>query len=375
MKITGFSCIRVNIPYLKPFTISGGANTEGEHVIVAIETDEGVVGYGEAAPMVTYSGETQSDSYHAITEYLGKAIAGLNPFDLEKIHAHLDKVLPEHYFAKAAIDIALYDLMGKKLNLPAYRLLGGEFRNRIDIAWVVGMGSLDQMIEEAVHYTGQGFKTIKLKIGNQPLQDIQMIREVRQAIGPDVKIRVDANQGYDVSTAIRTIRRLEPFDIEMVEQPVKKWDITGMAEVTKAVDVPIEADESLFTLHDAINIIKHRAADILNIKVLKPGGLFPSKKIAALCEAEGITCLVGSMVEFGIGNAAGLHFAASTPSVTHACEMVGPSLFAYDIVEEDYSYKAFQGGQIAVPDQPGMGVTLKEEYVQQLHAAKLNFPI
>lgn len=343
---------------------------QGEHVIVALETDEGVVGYGESAPMVTYSGETQSDSYHAIAEYLGKAIAGLNPFDLEKIHYQMDKALPEHNFAKAAIDLALYDLMGKKLKLPAYQLLGGKFRDRIDIAWVVGMGSLEEMIEEAVRFTEQGFRTIKLKIGNQPREDIQMVREVRQAVGPDVKIRVDANQGYDVSTAVRTIRQLEPFDIEMVEQPVKKWDISGMAEVTRSVDVPIEADESLFNLQDAVNIIKHRAADILNIKVLKPGGLLPSKKIAALCEAEGITCLVGSMVEFGIGNAAGLHFAASTPSVKHACEMVGPSLFAYDIVEEDYSYKAFQGGQIAVPNQPGMGVTLKEEYVQQLQAAK-----
>lgn len=373
MKITGFSCIRVNIPYRKPFTISGGSNMEGEHVIVAIDTDDGIVGYGESAPMVTYSGETQSDTYHALTEYLGKEIIGFSPFDFEKIHAHMNKILPEHYFAKAAIDIALYDVIGKKLNLPVYQLLGGKVRDRVDIAWVVGIGTIDQMVEEAVHSVKKGFKTIKLKVGNEPSLDLEIIKEVRQAVGPDVLIRVDANQGYDVSKAIRTIRRMEKYEIEMVEQPVKKWDLLGLARVTEAVDIPIEVDESMFTLHDALNIIKYRAADVINIKILKPGGLFPSKKVAALCEAEGITCLVGSMVEYGIGSAAGLHFAASTPSVQHACEMVGPSLFSYDVLEEDLSFESFENGQMIVPDGPGLGVTLKQEYADQLIASR--FPL
>ncbi len=371
MKITGISSIRVNIPYRKPFTISGGANVEGEHVIIAVETDEGLTGYGESAPMTTYSGETQSDSYYALTEYLGKAVVGLDPFDLEKIHAVMDEALPEHYFAKAAIDIALYDLMGKKLNIPAYQLLGGKVRDKVDIAWVVGIGTIEEMIEEAVHYVDKGFKTIKLKIGNQPQKDIEMVREVRAAVGPDVLIRVDANQGYDVSTAIRTIRKLEKYEIEMVEQPVKKWNLSGMARVTASVDVPIEADETLFTLHDAMNIIKHRAADVLNIKILKPGGLYPSKKVAALCEAEGITCLVGSMVEYGIGSVAGLHFAASTPSVRHACELVGPSLFSRDVLKQDYSFESIIDGQMIVPDGPGLGIDLMSEYSRQLQASRI----
>jgi L-alanine-DL-glutamate epimerase-like enolase superfamily enzyme len=245
-------------------------------------------------------------------------------------------------------------------------MLGGKVRESIDIVGVIGIGSVEEMTEEAIGYANRGIRTIKLKIGNNPKKDIETVREVRKQIGPDVLIRVDANQGYDVSTAIRTIRKLEEYDIELVEQPVKKWDIQGMAKVTAAVDVPIEADESMFILHDAMNIIKHRAADIINIKILKPGGLFASKKVAALCEAEGITCLVGSMVEFGIGSVAGLHFAASTPSVQHACELVGPSLFQFDVICEDYSLDAYENGKLKVPSGPGLGVTLKDKYVQRL---------
>jgi muconate cycloisomerase len=366
MKITGLSCVRVTIPYRKPFVISGGPSIEGEHVLVAVHTDEGITGYGESAPMVSYSGETQSDSYFALVEYLGKAIEGADPFDFEKIHHAMEQVLPEHYFAKSAIDIALFDCIGKKLNISVYQMLGGKVRESIDIVGVIGIGSVEEMTEEAIGYANRGIRTIKLKIGNNPKKDIETVREVRKQIGPDVLIRVDANQGYDVSTAIRTIRKLEEYDIELVEQPVKKWDIQGMAKVTAAVDVPIEADESMFILHDAMNIIKHRAADIINIKILKPGGLFASKKVAALCEAEGITCLVGSMVEFGIGSVAGLHFAASTPSVQHACELVGPSLFQFDVICEDYSLDAYENGKLKVPSGPGLGVTLKDKYVQRL---------
>lgn len=366
MKITGLTCLRVNIPYRKPFVISGGPSAEGEHVLVAVHSDEGIIGYGESAPMVSYSGETQSDTFHALTEYLGKAIEGMDPFDFEQIHSVMNRVLPEHYFAKSAIDIALYDLIGKKLKVPVYQLLGGKVRDRVDIIGVIGIGTIDEMIAEAAEYARKGIKTIKLKVGNNPKQDVEVVREVRGAVGPQILIRVDANQGYDVSTAIRTIRKMEPYDLELVEQPVKKWDLHGMAAVTAAVDVPIEADESMFILQDAMNIIKHRAADIINIKILKPGGLYPSKKVAAICEGAGITCLVGSMVEYGIGSVAGLHFAASTPVVRHACELVGPSLFRYDILQEDYSLNSFVDGQMIVPDGPGLGVTLKEEFANRL---------
>ncbi len=364
MKITKIEAIPVEIPYKKPFVINGGASHVGDHVLTRVHTDEGIIGYGEGAPMVTYSDETQKDILNGVLDYLAPTVTGMDPFDLEEMYKRMDAVLPGHHFAKAAIDLACYDIMGKKTGLPAYRLLGGKVRDRIPLAWVVGIGSIDEMVTEAVSYVSKyGFKTVKLKIGREPRKDLDVVREVRAALGPDVKIRVDANQGYDVATAISTLRKMEQFDLELVEQPVAKWNILGMAQVAEALDVPIEADEAMFGYHDAMTLIRLKACDVINIKIMKPCGLYGSKKVAAVAEAAGVTCLVGSMVEFGPGTAAGLHFAAANSVVAHACEQVGGFLFAGDIVEEDFGLSAVVDGCLPVPEKPGLGVTLKPEYL------------
>lgn len=363
MRITRVEAYTVEIPYKKPFVISGGPSVVGDHVLTRVTTDEGIVGYGEGAPMVSYSDETQKDLLFAITDFLAQAVTGMDPFDLEAIHHRMDAVLPGHHFAKAAIDLALYDVLGKKLGVPAYALLGGKTRDAIPMAWVVGMGTIDEMVADAVHHVQRyGFRTVKLKIGRDPRRDLDMVGEVRRALGPDVKIRVDANQGYDVATAIRVLRQMERHDLELVEQPVSRRNLLGMAEVAAALDVPVEADESMFDHYEAMTLIRLRAADIINIKIMKPGGLYNSKKVASVCEAAGITCLVGSMVEFGIGTAAGLHFAAANRVVAHACEPVGGFLYAGDVVEEDFGLDAVVDGCLPVPQQPGLGVHLRPNY-------------
>jgi L-Ala-D/L-Glu epimerase len=363
MRITRIEAFTADINYIKPFVINGGPSYVGDHVLTRVHTDEGIIGYGEGAPMVSYSDETQKDILNGVLDYLAPAVVGMDPFDLEAIHHRMEQVLPGHHFAKASIDLALYDIMGKKLNVPAYQLLGGKVRDRIPLAWVVGIGSTDEMVEEAVSYVGRyGFETVKLKIGREPAKDLDVVREVRAALGPSVKIRVDANQGYDVATAIKTLRKMEQYDLELVEQPVAKWNILGMAEVAAALDTPIEADESMFGYHDAMTLIKLKACDIINIKIMKPCGLYGSKKVAAVAEAAGLTCLIGSMVEFGPGTAAGLHFAAAHRVVAHACEQVGGFLFAGDVVEEDFGLSAVVGGSLKVPEGPGLGITMKPEY-------------
>lgn len=363
MKITKVEAFTADIPYKKPFVINGGPSHVGEHVLTRVHTDEGIIGYGEGAPMVSYSDETQKDILYGVLDYLAPMVVGMDPFDLEEIHHRMDVVLPGHHFAKASIDLALYDIMGKHLNLPAHALLGGKVRDRIPMAWVVGIGTIAEMVEEAVsHVKTYGFGTVKLKIGREPHKDLDVVREVRAALGPRVKIRVDANQGYDVATAIKTLRKMEQYDLELVEQPVARWNLLGMAEVAAALDTPIEADESMFGLHDAMTLIRLRAADIINIKIMKPCGLYGSKKVAAAAEGAGLTCLVGSMVEFGPGTAAGLHFAAAHRVVAHACEPVGGFLFQGDVVEEDFSLSAVVDGCLPVPQGPGLGVTLKPQY-------------
>ncbi|MGZ6135068.1 MAG: mandelate racemase/muconate lactonizing enzyme family protein [Myxococcaceae bacterium] len=362
MRIAKVSCRPVEIPYKKPFVISGGPSRVGEHVLTKVELEDGTVGYGESAPMPSYSDETQKDSLNAVRDLLAPIVVGLDARDFETLHHRMEAAVPGHHFAKASIDIALYDAVGKALRQPAHMLLGGKVRDRIPIAWVVGIAPLQEMVEEAVAHVRKGFATVKLKIGKEPAKDLELVREVRKAVGPAVKIRVDANQGYDVATAVRVLRKMEQYELELVEQPVPAWNILGMAEVAAAVDVPIEADESMFDHHDAMTLIRLKACDIINIKVLKPGGLYPSKKVAAICEGAGITCLVGSMVEFGPGTAAGLHFAAAHYVVQHACEPVGPLLFQGDVIEEDFGMAAIVDGCLPVPTGPGLGITVKEQY-------------
>lgn len=363
MRITKVEAFAADIPYKKPFVISGGTNYVGNHVLTRLHTDEGIIGYGEGAPAVPYSDETQKDILNGVLDYLATVVVGMDPFDLEEIHHRMEAALPGHHFAKASIDLALYDLMGKKLNLPAYALLGGKVRDRIPMAWAVGLGAIDEMVAEAVEYVRRyGFQTVKLKIGREPRKDMDVVREVRAALGPAVKIRVDANQGYDVATAIKTLRQMERYDLELVEQPVAKWNLLGMAEVTAALDTPIEADESMFGLHDAMTLIRLKACDILNIKIMKPCGLYGSKKVAAAAEGAGLTCLVGSMVEFGPGTAASLHFAAAHRVVAHACEPVGGFLFQDDVVEQDFGLTAVENGCLRVPEEPGLGIAMREGY-------------
>ncbi len=363
MRIAKIEAFTADIPYKKPFVINGGPSYVGDHVLTRITTDDGIVGYGEGAPMVSYSDETQKDILNGVLDYLAPAVAGMDPFDMEELHHRMEAVLPGHHFAKASIDLALWDIMGKKLNLPVYKLLGGEVRDRIPMAWVVGIGTIDEMVSEAVHHVKTyGFGTVKLKIGREPQKDLDVVREVRSALGPSVKIRVDANQGYDGATAIKTLRKMEVYDLELIEQPVPAWNLLGMADVTAALDTPVEADESMFGLHDAMTLIRLKAADILNIKIMKPCGLYGSKKVAAAAEGAGLTCLVGSMVEFGPGTAAGLHFAAAHRVVAHACEPVGGFLYQGDVVEQEFGLSAVVDGCLPVPRGPGLGITMKEEY-------------
>jgi L-alanine-DL-glutamate epimerase-like enolase superfamily enzyme len=217
------------------------------------------------------------------------------------------------------------------------------------------------MVEEAVRYARAGFPTIKLKIGVDARQDLDVVREVRSALGPDVPIRVDANQGYDFLTACRVLPKMEEEGLQLIEQPIARWNIDGMAELCRMLETPIMADESLYSLQDAGQLARHGAADIFNIKLLKPGGLWRSRQVAAVAEAFGIPCLVGSMPEMGVGTLAGVHFAAATRAVSFPSELIGPLMFAGDVLAGNPLGDLERvPGWITVPETPGLGVELLE---------------
>jgi len=366
LEIAKVAAFPVKMTFSIPFSVSTfSIPTVRSHVVVVIHTDEGISGVGETVPTPVFHEETVESILHNIKNYYGPALIGEDPFNVEGIMDKFDRILTGNPFARAAIDFALYDIMGKKTGIPVCMLLGGCYRDRYPVVWAVSLSSkTENIVREVTERVEMGFRTMKIKVGGDPDEDLNRLRIVRETVGSEVAIRVDANQGWTADKAIKIIRKMEKYDLQLVEQPVAAWDLEGMARVAKAIDTPVMADESLFSPQTAMRIIRLEAADILNIKVMKPGGLYNSKKIAMMAEAAGIPCLVGSMIEAGVGTAAGAHFAAANRVVSYPSETIGPCYFETDIVKEDMKPK---DGFIRVPTKPGLGVELDYSRIRSDH--------
>ncbi|MBI2460769.1 MAG: dipeptide epimerase [Candidatus Rokubacteria bacterium] len=355
--IKAVEVVPVSLPLREPYRIARAVQERAEYVLVRVETDEGLAGIGEAAPFQGESEETQADIVATARQHLAPAILGMEVFDLEAIHDRLDTVLPGHLFAKAGIDLALHDLIGALLGVPVYRLLGGRFRERVPLAGgPIGLlGSPEAAAERAARLVAQGFRTVKLKIGDPDGRDEETVRAVREAIGPAVELRLDANQAFTADRAVPLLRRLERYEPALIEQPVAAWDLDGLARVAAALDVPVMADEPVSTPTDVLRIVERRAADLVKIKVMRSGGLLRARKVCAVAEAAGLPVIVGSGHESGIGVAAELHLAAALRAIPYAGEMVGHLRLVEDLIEPSV---AVQGGTAAPPEGPGLGVTL-----------------
>ena len=333
-----------------------------EYVVVKIDSDEGITGVGEAPPDIGFFGETLEEVKSAIDRYFGPRLVGMDPFDREQILAQLD--FRGNSCARSALDLALHDLMGKALGVPVFDLLGGCCRDRVFVALEISGGPASEMAQACAEYVRQGVRAFKPKIGGYPERDIERLRAIRDAVGRDVTIRADANQGYTPKEAIRLCRLAEKHDVglELLEQPVAYWDLAGMAEVRAAVDILIEADESAFSIHDVMNIIRQGAADVINIKVEKVGGLYNAKKVAAMAEAAGLQCVIGTAFGLGITIASKLHLAASTMIIRDAVEFTEVRLHD-NLLQTPFDRLLtlpLQDGCFAVPQGPGFGVAFDE---------------
>lgn len=369
VRVASITCHTVSMPYLRPFVITGGATVNMESILVVVRGDNGEYGLGETNPMTAYSGVPLEAVRAAIEEKLTPALVGCDAMDIDVAHARMDAALSGGSLAKAALDIALYDLAGKSLGVPVYKLLGGRHHDRIPIAWVVGMGTLDEMIDEARAYARRGF-TLKLKVGKDSEGDVRMVHAVREAVGSQVPIRVDANAGYALDTALRVLPQMEAIGLQLIEQPLPGNDIAGMARLCAALETPIMADESLQSRADAISLVCNKAADIFNIKILKPGGLYRSRQVASVAETAGIPVMVGSMPEMGVATVAGLHFALATGSTTtYPNELIGPLMLSDDILSDPAITLDTAPGYITAPTKPGLGVTLRPAIAQQIGIA------
>ena len=343
------------------FDIAGGQSTSIHAILVKIHTDDGIIGIGEAVPMPAYSGQTIGGVIEALNGYLIPALLEAPIESIEGLHQRMNTAIKEQPMAKAALDIAYHEVVGKMQGVPVYQLLGGAYRKMIPLSWAIGLGSPEAIIHEAQDAISRGFRTIKIKIGLDAERDLEVLARLRESIGPDIQLRVDANEGYDYVTARSTLQKMQAYTLQLIEQPLPRWDVRGIRDLRSRLDTPILADESLLTIQDAMTLCQENAADLFNIKLMKLGGLRPALKVAAIAEAAGIPCMVGSMPELGVATMAGVHFAKAIPGVSYPCELIGPLMAKLGIVAGDLF--SLQNEEIVAiaSSLPGLGLDLLPE--------------
>jgi L-alanine-DL-glutamate epimerase-like enolase superfamily enzyme len=365
MKIMRVETIPIQVP-IEPRRATKGAR--GSHLtspflLVKVHTDEGLIGLGEVSCTPGWSGEDQTTAAHVIAEYLAPRLIGEDPRAVERVTGVIRSGVANNPFTKSGLEIALWDLLGKSVGLPVYRLLGGPVREFVPTKYSVSGLAPERAAEIAAWAVSQGFRAMKVKVGIEPEEDIARVRAVREAVGPEIRLGVDANGGWPVRTAIRTIRRLEEFGIYFVEQPTPDLDIAWLADVRAHVSIPVMADESVYTLQDAMAVVRAGAADVLSVYIGKGGGIGPARKVAAVAEAVGLTCTIGSNLELGIASAAMIHLAMATPGIgaeEFPCDILSPFFYEDDILTEPLP---IAGGSARPTERPGLGVELDEEKI------------
>ncbi|HNX76309.1 MAG TPA: dipeptide epimerase [Candidatus Rifleibacterium sp.] len=353
MHITNIRTGLITIPLRTAFKTSLRTIDHITSVVVAVDTDTGVSGIGEAHPTGPITGESLGSVRGAISEFILPRLKGKEIANLEDTLNTLDGAMVKNTSAKAAVEMAIFDLFGKKYNIPVYRLLGG-FRNQIETDLTISVNSPEEMAADSRIAVERGFRILKLKVGLNPELDIQRIKAVKEATGNDFVLRLDANQGWTAREAIKIMNEIEweiP-GIELVEQPVDAHDIDGLKWVKENINTPVLADEAVFSALDAENIINRRAADYLNIKLMKTGGLRGALRICALAETHRVECFLGCMMESKISVTAAAHLACARSIITR-CDLDSPSLCASDPVRGGIE---INGPWLKVTEAPGLGI-------------------
>jgi muconate cycloisomerase len=385
-RIAAIEVIHVALPTRRVHKWIGLTEPIGGYALVKMTGEDGLAGWGEAPALKDwggdfgrYYGETPGTCRHVIERYLAPAVAGLDPVNIADLHRRMDGAIKGHPYAKAAVDIAAYDLAGRALGVPVHALLGGRLREAIPVTHSIGLLAVDEAVAECARVAGEGIRTIKLKVGVDPARDIDLVRRVREAVGPAVDLCVDANSGYATPReAIRTIKAMEPQRLKYAEQPVE--GIARLAEVAAAIDTPVMADESAWTAHDVLEIVAARAADIISVYTTKPGGLYRAMQVAAVARAAGLACNVNGSVETGIGNLANLHLAAAAEPVTLSCVVpvstpaehqssrIAGLYYTDDLIAAPFEVR---DGAVRVPSGPGLGIAVDEAKVAKYRSRAL----
>lgn len=368
MKITSIETFPVRIP-LKPerrMVSALGRHEVSNYVIVRLRTDTGLEGAGEAAVMPRWSGETVWGTQALIDHLLAPALLGMDVEDLPAIDRTMDQITQGNWFTKSAIEMACWDVLGKAAGRPVYELLGGAVRP-LSLRCRFSMGAYppDRARARAKELVEEGFTTIKVKVGGVVEEDVERVRVVREAIGPQPELVIDANCGYDAPTAIRVARQLESCRVALFEQPTPRGDYGALAEVRRSVDCQVMADDTVFDFSDARECIRNRACDVISVYPGKNGGIRKARRIVDYAAEHDVACSIGSNLEFDIASAAMCHLCVACPNMqieTYPGDILGPAYHEVSLVKDPLP---ISGPIITLHDRPGLGIEVDWETVER----------
>ena len=374
MKITSIQIDRLAVPLVHPYHLSKeyGVFSTATPILVTLQTDEGIVGYGECDPWPLFTGDSAEVSTLILEKHLAPMLLGADPTNINELHRRMDAIIRGQHLTKSAVDMAAYDIWGKATGMPVHQLLGGKRRDSMRCMWSIGGSTPEESATDVLEAQSLGYDGCMIKIGGPDYKlDADRTRAVREAVGPDFPLIVDANQGWDVDTAIRYWKRIRDCDILFFEQPLQSWDVDGMAKVRRAIDIPLSADEGVMTLADARNLVKAEAVDVFSIKVTKNGGIQPAKALCEFAAAHGIQVFFNSMIEEGVTQAASLHIGATCANIVTT---IGHAYFSPNRLNGDIcSYHTFihpEKGCVDVPNGPGLGIELDPEAIAKYRVSQ-----
>jgi L-alanine-DL-glutamate epimerase-like enolase superfamily enzyme len=346
-----------------PFTIATGTMHFAQNILLKVYTDEGITGLGECSAFPMIVGETQTSCYHHAKDFAA-FWKGKNPLEISTRLAEIDTIIAGNYTIKSAFDMALYDIAAKAANQPLYAFLGGH-KKEIESDLTIGIDSPQKMADQAIEFISNGVNTIKVKLGKDPVVDIERIDAIRAAIGKPTKLRIDANQGWHPKDALQVLTGLAPYDIEFCEQPMHKYYDDFLPALCANSPIAIMADESVFTHHDARKLINNKACHLINIKFSKSGGMHEAKKIHDLAAENSIPCMMGGMLESRLALSAKMHFALASPNIQYFD--MDTCLLGH-LVDPVLGGVQFKGMYLNIDDSPGLGADVDPAYLTNLES-------
>jgi L-alanine-DL-glutamate epimerase-like enolase superfamily enzyme len=355
MKISKIETWSVNLKLAEPYTIAYDSFDSVVNIFLRIETDQGIIGYGCAAPDEHVTSETPESNFQAIRDIVSPLLRSADPFRSSKLMEDLKIQISSQPSVLAAVDMALYDILGKFTGLPVWKMLGG-FRDRMMTSITIGILPERETVERAKEWIAQGFKCLKLKGGNDVECDVARVIRTRESIGDNIKIRFDANQGYTIDQTVHFVKKTERANLEFIEQPTPNDDPDALNYLTTHISLPVMADESVLNLYDAFRLVRFKAAKLMNVKLMKVGGISEALQIDAVARSAGVEVMAGCMDESALSIAAGLHFALARPNVIYA-DLDGHigllnDPFANGVILRD--------GILFPSDKPGLGCELTD---------------